>query len=119
MIASEHGSFRVFQHTAARRRLQLAAGKYNAISLFQHTAARRRLLLFQPSQAAVVLFQHTAARRRLHTNHQETASNQIVSTHSRPKAAAEYLLSYGVMGKFQHTAARRRLQQLILHTTNN
>ena len=33
----------VFQHTAARRRLDLAQAKHTGQALFQHTAARRRL----------------------------------------------------------------------------
>ena len=46
----------VFQHTAARRRLDMAMGNTPTFKLFQHTAARRRLepllkaLLHQVSQ---------------------------------------------------------------------
>mgnify|MGYP004692927821 CR=1 FL=1 len=54
---------------------------------FQHTAARRRLPMLLKKSHTIALFQHTAARRRLHGN---ATTNTIitVSTHSRPKAAA-------------------------------
>ena len=55
---------------------------------FQHTAARRRLLIFLLWLHTVTLFQHTAARRRLHELPQAARIAQVVSTHSRPKAAA-------------------------------
>ena len=55
----------MFQHTAARRRLDggtvIASNEYS----FQHTAARRRLERLEREQLMVVWFQHTAARRRL------------------------------------------------------
>ena len=35
--------------------------------------------------------------------------NMLVSTHSRPKAAAERLVALAPKTTFQHTAARRRL----------
>ena len=55
----------MFQHTAARRRLDVSTASIFANTLFQHTAARRRLVRQKYSQAAQILFQHTAARRRL------------------------------------------------------
>ena len=54
-----------FQHTAARRRLQLPNSGVTFNILFQHTAARRRLLMFLIKRKCEPLFQHTAARRRL------------------------------------------------------
>ena len=83
--------------------------------MFQHTAARRRLRPATLRREGDTLFQHTAARRRLI---RMMGFFQIfkVSTHSRPKAAAEgYLIAPRKQG-FQHTAARRRLDYL-LHTT--
>ena len=56
-----------FQHTAARRRLRNALAREMNISLFQHTAARRRLPVAVPALFYLI----------------------FVSTHSRPKAAAE------------------------------
>ena len=103
---------RLFQHTAARRRLQMcdysferaskvsthsrpkaaAPNKVLNIQLteFQHTAARRRLL--SPEVVARLSdreFQHTAARRRLRILVLGVVVVSIVSTHSRPKAAAD------------------------------
>ncbi len=62
-----------------------------------------------------VRFQHTAARRRLRILQQVFNVDVRVSTHSRPKAAADWR---GVFctdaNKFQHTAARRRLPVKLL-----
>ena len=77
-------------------------------------------------------FQHTAARRRLNVGYYTYGGYEIVSTHSRPKAAviavkrydgkckvsthsrpkAAEILSFRVWFRyvFQHTAARRRLR---------
>ena len=56
----------MFQHTAARRRLDSSAAREFKNGLFQHTAARRRLAMKeQADEALIKMFQHTAARRRL------------------------------------------------------
>ena len=54
--------------------------------LFQHTAARRRLQFNIKNQVGPFWFQHTAARRRLVCLF-VCLFVRIVSTHSRPKAA--------------------------------
>ena len=104
-----------FQHTAARRRLRGKRAENCSLSsvsthsrpkaaahqlidngiwhLFQHTAARRRL----PDDECLkieeqVMFQHTAARRRLLPFCLPAKIKMVVSTHSRPKAAAASLL---------------------------
>ena len=61
--------------------------KKNRLLMFQHTAARRRLVFKEAAGGIVDVFQHTAARRRLKEvcYHCKTT---LVSTHSRPKAAA-------------------------------
>ena len=102
-----------FQHTAARRRLELPAGQPARYHWFQHTAARRRLAF----QTCFIPFFVS------------------VSTHSRPKAAGPtdtfvvklpkgfntqppeggwcfILLVALCLIVFQHTAARRRLEKL-------
>ena len=57
--------------------------------MFQHTAARRRLLFSEfHLMELYLLFQHTAARRRLLDGQIYQLIQIIVSTHSRPKAAA-------------------------------
>ena len=56
--------------------------------MFQHTAARRRLHGINGAYTNGALFQHTAARRRLRFANRLSISSAIVSTHSRPKAAA-------------------------------
>ena len=79
----------MFQHTAARRRLEQSEAKAHAVGVFQHTAARRRLVWKIPIRIGTLKFQHTAARRRLGFR------------------------SWVIFGLwlFQHTAARRRLDQ--------
>ena len=39
-------------------------------------------------------FQHTAARRRLGFDYQPMKADKAVSTHSRPKAAGQYIYIY-------------------------
>ena len=58
------------------------------VSLFQHTAARRRLRSDSIRPCFRYWFQHTAARRRLPSLVLKQLPFWIVSTHSRPKAAA-------------------------------
>ena len=55
----------LFQHTAARRRLEAVAEKAVNGFMFQHTAARRRLEAVAEKAVNGFMFQHTAARRRL------------------------------------------------------
>ena len=78
---------KMFQHTAARRRLAGELEKY-----FHNTAVSthsRPKAADNPSYNNLRkrLFQHTAARRRLH-NRLLFDCRRSVSTHSRPKAAA-------------------------------
>ena len=54
--------------------------------MFQHTAARRRLQGPELKVFCPKMFQHTAARRRLPAKLGKTRAG-IVSTHSRAKAA--------------------------------
>ena len=56
--------------------------------MFQHTAARRRLPNSSCAWLEGVWFQHTAARRRLQYQSFINNTPSVVSTHSRPKAAA-------------------------------
>ena len=55
--------------------------------MFQHTAARRRLEILHAAHNLNSRFQHTAARRRLGFALMSVATSSSVSTHSRPKAA--------------------------------
>ena len=78
---------------------------------FQHTAARRRLPISDLIKIGLAEFQHTAARRRLHPRLINYPHQSLVSTHSRPKAAASAMrISPKLTERFQHTAARRRLR---------
>ena len=126
-----------FQHTAARRRLEISEITYLADYLFQHTAARRRLVqLLDLTFKSTSGFQHTAARRRLGHDLVTHWAVSAVSTHSRPKAAGcKAILTFPVLSsfntqppeggwfllldngiwdsEFQHTAARRRLARTV------
>ena len=108
---------RQFQHTAARRRLDItnyadkfktkvsthsrpkAAGalrrEHGLTQQFQHTATRRRLVRYSWYQERTVMFQHTAARRRLASYFKVYKEIQYVSTHSRPKAAGQTSGQFG------------------------
>ena len=77
--------------------------------LFQHTAARRRLERTPKLKPCAMPFQHTAARRRLENYAPLHSSSLHVSTHSRPKAAGPAKRKQNNTLSFQHTAARRRL----------
>ena len=77
----------MFQHTAARRRLDIVLVHNLHLLRFQHTAARRRLGLMITAWFWKIEFQHTAARRRLETAPVRLTVTITVSTHSRPKAA--------------------------------
>ncbi len=57
--------------------------------VFQHTAARRRLPSKYRKTKKMMMFQHTAARRRLPMRKHSQRPPSVVSTHSRPKAAAK------------------------------
>ena len=100
-----------FQHTAARRRLLGFFANFRRTLRFQHTAARRRLLmgkLFAIKQG----FVSTHSRPKAAADHNTKVKNFIspVSTHSRPKAAALASVCGKALNEwFQHTAARRRL----------
>ena len=54
---------------------------------FQLTAARRRLAGAKGADGLPGKFQLTAARRRLDKHNAEDVDSDMVSTHSRPKAA--------------------------------
>ena len=76
--------------------------------LFQHTAARRRLLRFFIRASTLCSFNtqppEGGCRQRL-----QAEQAGIVSTHSRPKAAEKTTDDIINDILFQHTAARRRL----------
>ena len=100
----------MFQHTAARRRLRGRMPLSQMPGWFQHTAARRRLRAGASSGALELRFNTQPPEGGcFHIRFLHQALD--VSTHSRPKAAAEG--GHGGSGPgcdaFQHTAARRRL----------
>ena len=122
----------MFQHTAARRRLDLYIPKAAFLVSFntqppeggwaaraRRAAGRRKRFNTQPPEGGWLTelpehnvlfeFQHTAARRRLVVHGTMLFLLYSVSTHSRPKAAGRWWAACGTSGKFQHTAARRRL----------
>ena len=101
----------MFQHTAARRRLLDKTKIYRAIFIkFQHTAARRRLLPQRQNLPRLEIVSTHSRAKAAATNKTASQDDEYVSTHSRAKAAAH---AYGGLSRFpyqfQHTAARRRL----------
>ena len=76
--------------------------------MFQHTAARRRLKVSMAERKCVRCF-NTQPPEGGCAQALKISQYCAVSTHSRPKAAADRR-DYGDSKKwFQHTAARRRL----------
>ena len=105
-------SVRVFQHTAARRRLAAAQPLAGSMSLFQHTAARRRLDPCDERQSDLQCFNTQPPEGGWIFAAPVGKSNGTVSTHSRPKAAGTRRKKSCPSALFQHTAARRRLAHL-------
>ena len=78
-----------FQHTAARRRLRPVLADCELLPMFQHTAARRRLRLQKRLRAGEILVStHSRPKAAAIGIANRLASSIAVSTHSRPKAAA-------------------------------
>ena len=78
---------KLFQHTAARRRLDIEADQDGNFDLFQHTAARRRLGATKLSLTYTNDVSTHSRPKAAGSPIQENISVEIVSTHSRPKAA--------------------------------
>ena len=76
-----------FQHTAARRRLGCRVMPAGAEVCFNTQPPEGGWLAIGSASVCKRSFQHTAARRRLDSGAQSCALLNIVSTHSRPKAA--------------------------------
>ena len=76
--------------------------------LFQHTAARRRLDFDVFSVFWCCVSTHSRPKAAERLDGKDDRSN-AVSTHSRPKAAGSHSSSFVISRLFQHTAARRRL----------
>ena len=78
-----------FQHTAARRRLPLSMVCSLEKESFNTQPPEGGCLLRNHPKVFAIMFQHTAARRRLPLGAVfNIVLNAVVSTHSRPKAAA-------------------------------
>ena len=106
---AEQLGFKLFQHTAARRRLVSSCIYYGIRTLFQHTAARRRLAYEKGGQSKKEAVSTHSRPKAAASAPGFPSAPGFVSTHSRPKAAeASGAISHKRVG-FQHTAARRRL----------
>ena len=120
----------MFQHTAARRRLDRRRPKHlhhhgfntqppeggwtvrasadGSQQWFQHTAARRRLVFPVTFFSGALRF-NTQPPEGGWIKRRTISFSEVVSTHSRPKAAGETINAVLTGYTFQHTAARRRL----------
>ena len=99
----------MFQHTAARRRLDFHAFFLVRIKRFQHTAARRRLAGLTALLHSATRFQHTAARRRLDDRIPLLINSYCFNTQPPEGGWATTSAATNATRAFQHTAARRRL----------
>ena len=101
----------MFQHTAARRRLENSLNSKNTSPMFQHTAARRRLDESNVNAIPTKKFQHTAARRRLAEAVAVRYLKDLCFNTQPPEGGWEHHKIFGhAYARFQHTAARRRLE---------
>ena len=81
--------------------------------MFQHTAARRRLITSFSHAVQCVVSTHSRPKAAAVVIILSTPA-LYVSTHSRPKAAVKRAACTSGGQKFQHTAARRRLLAYLL-----
>ena len=79
----------MFQHTAARRRLDKSASQHQKFKKFQHTAARRRLVEEDPARPLNTLVSTHSRPKAAGPRHRHVSALPHVSTHSRPKAAGQ------------------------------
>ena len=129
---------RLFQHTAARRRLEentITFGVFQLVSTHSRPkAAGQSTSITQPFYKVSTHSRPKAAGadtvdiyghlRGFNTQPPEGGWNNadngffriFVSTHSRPKAAGAVLAALTSSSTFQHTAARRRLEKLLFQT---
>ena len=78
----------MFQHTAARRRLDIIpTGAVLIVDVSTHSRPKAAGVIIQFRAGHSFKFQHTAARRRLVLDAVGHGFSCVVSTHSRPKAA--------------------------------
>ena len=78
----------MFQHTAARRRLDVRRRKSAVAGMVStHSRPKAAGAVVASAYCRARLFQHTAARRRLVKQLLTALEIDNVSTHSRPKAA--------------------------------
>ena len=81
--------------------------------MFQHTAARRRLDESNVNAIPTKKFQHTAARRRLAEAVAVRYLKDLCFNTQPPEGGWEHHKIFGhAYARFQHTAARRRLEPL-------
>ena len=79
---------RLFQHTAARRRLESPTrNRPQSFPVSTHSRPKAAGYHIKTHLDNLHMFQHTAARRRLDVPLSRRAIALLVSTHSRPKAA--------------------------------
>ena len=87
----------MFQHTAARRRLDKSESQHQKFKKFQHTAARRRLVLQNITEgASKEVSTHSRPKAAGSVEIVAETREAVVSTHSRPKAAGGVLGAVGV-----------------------
>ena len=95
----------MFQHTAARRRLELPLVGISIQAGFNTQPPEGGWILCLTSDDCIVEFQHTAARRRLACEDMVSIQRTSVSTHSRPKAAGQCCF-YEIQACFVSTHSR-------------
>ena len=101
----------LFQHTAARRRLDFDVFSVFWCCVSTHSRPKAAVLWYIQSDSGICVSTHSRPKAAALSRF-TIKRNFSVSTHSRPKAAGPFQDGLFVAYfKFQHTAARRRLKQ--------
>ena len=110
---------KIFQLTAARRRLGRCKPRCLVAAAFQLTAARRRLGLYDlDNPGGLEISTHSRAKAAGDDANIIAFNMREISTHSRAKAAGPEFKAWFGDWEFQLTAARRRLVVIArLHRT--
>ena len=105
----------LFQHTAARRRLELnkTVGTMRSMGFNTQPPEGGWFRLSQYTKNERTVSTHSRPKAAGNGGKNKTAETKV-STHSRPKAAGNPPCSASILLTFQHTAARRRLESFNL-----
>ena len=107
-------NYRLFQHTAARRRLPYVSPDDNAhLGVSTHSRAEAAAILNQHKRTTTKVSTHSRAEAAASYQLNKTGVKQCFNTQPRGGGCYSYIASSFFSGSFQHTAARRRLRNQV------